>query len=101
MIENRARQHQSVEQRDRHAHRNTGSYIAQHPAGRRTVHIQHLAVASIGGWNDVRLSVNRETNVAEEAFVENLVDSVAIVNAAVGFTDDTRPRSWHRFGGQE
>jgi hypothetical protein len=46
-----------------------------------------IFVASVGSGDDVRLTVNSETYVADKSFIENLVDGVAIVDGALRFAD--------------
>jgi hypothetical protein len=52
------------------------------------VDVEHVSVASIRGRNNVGLAVGDETNMAEEAFVENLVDGVAVISSAVRLADN-------------
>src|ERR1019366_8237574 len=69
VIENGAGKHQSVKQRDGDADGNAQVEVAQHAAGGRSVDVEHVSIASIGGRDNVGLAVGDETNVAEEAFV--------------------------------
>ena len=68
--------------------------IAQHAARGRTVDVKHVSIASVGSRDDKRLSVGHEPYVAEKRFVENLVDSVAVVDCALRFAHNARAWSW-------
>src|ERR1700674_2222154 len=96
VIEDGAGQDQSVEQGDRDADGDALIEVAQHAAGGRTVDVKHVPVASERSWDHERLSVNQEADVAEESFVEDLVDGVALVNRALRFAHYAR--AWSRSG---
>ncbi len=64
--------------------------MAQHAAGGRAVDVEHVSVASVRHGDDEGLSFDCETHVAEESFVENLVDYVAIVHRALRFAHYAR-----------
>src|SRR4029077_6152876 len=94
MIENRARQHKSVEQRHRHTYRYRRFQLAQHAAGGRTVNVQICILAAVGSWNPKRLPVNAEADMANESFIENAIHRLAVVNRSVRLADHTRMLGW-------
>ena len=51
--------------------------------------------AAVGSRNHERLSVDGEADVAEKSFIEDAIDGFAIVDATIGFADDTSPRGGH------
>ena len=60
--------------------------IAQHTAGNGAVNVENIFVfvASVGCGDDVGLPVDGEAYVAEESFVENLVDGFAVIDSRCG-----------------
>ncbi len=99
VIEDGAGQHQSIEQRNRDADRDSVIQVAQHATCGGTVDVQHVSVASVGGWDHVGLAVHDEAHVAEKPFVEDAVNGVAVVDSAIGLADDARARGWHGVAG--
>ena len=51
--------------------------------------------APVGDWDHNGLAVDYKSHMADESFVEDAVHGVAVVNAALGFADDARPRRRH------
>src|SRR5262245_24260033 len=94
VIEDRPRQHQSIQQRDRNADGNTAVEIAQHATGGGAVNIQIVARTPVGRRNHERLPVDVEANLADETFVKNFVNRLAIVDAPVRFAHDAGARAW-------
>ena len=60
-MEGRARQHQSVHQRHRHAHRNSLARLVQHAAGCGTVDVELVPFPSVACRNHVGLAVLHES----------------------------------------
>ena len=60
VVEDRAGQHQAVDQGDGHAHRHRGLAVPQAPAGRRPVHEQVVARPPVGGGDHHRPAVHHE-----------------------------------------
>ncbi len=54
--------------------------------------VEHVPFASVGGGNDVRLKIGigigHEADVAEEGFVEDPVDCVAVIHRPLRFARD-------------
>ncbi len=99
VIEDGAGEHQSIEQRDRDANRNSAIEVAQHTAGGRAVDVKHVAVASVGSGDDERLSVGDEADMAEKGFVEDLVDDFAVVDSPLRFTHYAGACCWSGIAG--
>src|SRR4051812_18209008 len=85
-MEGRSRQHQTVEQRYRDADRDPLLHVFQHPAANRAVDIQMVADTRVRRGNHVRLAIDTESDVADQGFVDDRVDCVAVVAAAVTLT---------------
>jgi hypothetical protein len=49
------------------------------------VDVERVSVASIGSGDNVGLSVDCEADVAEESFIEDMVNGVAVVDGALRF----------------
>jgi hypothetical protein len=62
-------------------------------AGGRAVDVEIVARAAVAGGNHKRLAVDHESDMADEAFIENFVGSGAVVNATMRLADDSRARS--------
>src|SRR5579872_3842555 len=82
MIEDRPGQHQTIEQCNGDAHRNSAAYVAQHAAGCGAVNVQHIIMPSITCRNHEWLAIKREPDMANESFVQYSVDDFAVVNCA-------------------
>src|SRR5512132_245614 len=83
MVKRRTRQHQTVQERYRHAHLNSLLQRAQHATRLRAVNYQRVPDARVTGGNNKRLPINIETDVANEAFVQNLIDLFTIETATL------------------
>src|SRR5271156_4061034 len=94
MIEDGTREHESIEQGDGDADGDAVFHLAQHAAGGRAVDIEAVVFAPERSGNDEGLAVGHKSYVAEETFVENAVRRLAIIDGAIGFADQTGPRSW-------
>src|ERR1019366_9322079 len=88
VVEGRPRQHEPVHQGHGEADIEPVAERAQHAAGGGTVEEYLVARARVAGGDDVRLAVDGEADVADEAFVEDGVDFGFIVNAAFGKAAD-------------
>src|ERR1041385_2860017 len=86
MMKRRLRQHQTVEQRYRDADGNPLLHVFQHPAANRAVDVQMFADTRVRRGNHVRLPIDAESDVADQGFVDDGVDCVAVVAAAVTLT---------------
>ena len=93
VIENRAREHEAIEQRDGHADRNSLIQVAQHSARGGTVDVEVVARATVGRRNHEWLVVYHKTDVTDEALVKDLVSGCAIVDTAVRLADYARART--------
>ena len=104
MIEDGTGEHQSVEQRHSHADRDSFLHLAQHAAGRRSVDVKIPVFAAVRCRDHKRLAIDQKSYVADEAFVEDTVRGLAIINSTFGFADYTRSLGWHlsfRHGGTD
>ncbi len=52
--------------------------------------IQHVVYARVDGRDDERLAADDEAEVAEERFIHDRVDRLALVDPALGMATDTR-----------
>ena len=95
MIEYRASEHESVEQGDGDADGHAFLHLTQHAAGRGTMDVEAIVFASVRGGDHKRLAVGDETHMAQKTFVENAIRGLAIIDAALGFADETSPRCGH------
>jgi uncharacterized protein (TIGR02453 family) len=83
------RQHQPIQQRHRHAHRNTFAQGPQHAACRRAVDVQPVARASISRRNHVRLARlsgiarHGEADVANDPFIQDSIHGLAVIHTAL------------------
>src|SRR4029077_9696958 len=93
MMENRARQHESIYQRDGYADVDAFAGGAQHAARGRSMDVELVAEAGITGGNDERLPVDHEADVADVAFIENGVNLLLVVSSALGETPHLGSRS--------
>jgi hypothetical protein len=92
VVERRAREHDAVDQRDREAGVDAVLERAQRAAGGRAVDQHLVADARLQRRDHGRLAVVHEAEVADERLVEDRVDRVAVVEAAVG--DPAEFGSW-------
>ena len=90
VIEDGTREDEAVGERDGDADGKAIRKIAQRAACGGAVEIKKIVDARIHCGNDVRLFVSSETDVADEAFIENFIDSSGIVNGALRFAHDAR-----------
>src|SRR5437660_12413024 len=96
-MKSRTRQHQAVDQS--HCKTNVDSLpqCAQHATRLRAMNEQFVVDARVSGGNHERLAVNHEANMADETFVENLIDQVAVVAPAIWQTLQSRACSFGKF----
>ena len=84
MMEGRTGQHKTIHQRYGNAQINSGPQRAQHAAGLRSVDVKLVVSARVARRYHIRLAIDGETSVADEAFIKNLIDGFAIVYTALG-----------------
>src|SRR2546426_4014446 len=87
-------QHEPIKQRYRDAHVNALRKRTQHAARLRAVNEQLVFDARITRGNHERPAVNRKANVTNEAFVENLIDEIPIIDCPLGKTLERRAFGW-------
>lgn len=97
VMERRARHHQTVDDRRRHAGGRAAGERLQHSARDGAVHVQPVADARVNGRDDERLLVEGEADVDDQRLVEDRVNRRFVVagsrrNAAHGSTG----RRFHR-----
>lgn len=88
VIENGARQNQSIRKRDRNANREAAAQAAKHAACRRAVKKDGIGDAGEHRGNDEGLGVLCESHVAYKGLVEDFINGVSIVDSANGFADN-------------
>src|SRR2546423_14529449 len=96
-MKSRTCQHQTVNQSHREADLNSLPQRAQHATRLRAMNEQFVADARVTGGNHKRLAVNCEANMADETFVENVIDQLAVVAAAIWQTFQSRAASLGEF----
>src|SRR5439155_15195554 len=62
-----------------------------HPARRGTVHVELVADARVQRGDDVRLTLDLEADVTEDALVEDRLDRLAVVERALRLAPDPDP----------
>src|SRR5690349_4069919 len=92
-MERRPRQHESIDQRYRDANVDALVERTQHPASGRSVNVDPVAYAGVPGRNDVRLSVEDKSDVADKTLVEDRVDLSFVVDAPLREPPDLGPVS--------
>src|SRR5260370_28975585 len=85
MIENGTRENKTIGQSHSNANGDSFAKIAEHAARGRSVKRNRYANAREQRGNDIRLAFDRKSDVADERFVENFVNTLAIVDAVLGF----------------
>ena len=90
MIEDGTGQNESVSESHRDADGKSFANISQHAAGSGAVEIDRVADARVERGNHEGLAIDRKTDVADESFIENLVDGRTVVDAAMRFAHDAR-----------
>src|SRR5439155_23281526 len=93
----RTGQHQTINQSHCEADLNSLPQRAQHATGLRAMNEHLVTEARVTGGNHEWLAINREANMADETFVENLIDQFAVVAAAIWKTLQSRARSLGKF----
>jgi hypothetical protein len=82
MMKSRSREHESVEQRDGYTRVESTCERAQHSARLRTVNVELVVNARIAGRYHDRMAVNHKTDMTNESFIQDSVDSFAVEVAA-------------------
>jgi hypothetical protein len=67
--------------------------LAEHAAGGGAVYIEQIIFASITSGNHVGLPLYGKAYVADEAFIEDLVSHVAVIDGTLRFAHDAGARS--------
>src|SRR5215469_4980501 len=88
MVKNGAGKNEAIQESDGDAHGHAGCKAAQHAAGGGTVEIKIVADAGEHRGDDEWLAIGGEANVANEGFVENVINGVAIVDGTMRFAHD-------------
>src|ERR1041384_6068474 len=93
MMKRRTREHKTVNKRHGDAHLCAVAQSLQHPARPRAMHIEHFACARVARRDDERLPFKDETDVTDEALVQNFDDRLAFLMPALRQTPDRAPLS--------
>ncbi len=83
VMEARPRHHQRIEMGDGEADRHALALRADHPAGRGAVPVEMVALAPERGRRAVGAAVDHIGDVADQGGIEDLVDRLAVVAAAL------------------
>jgi len=83
VMEGRPGENQTVEQRHCDAHWDSLLHVFQHPAANGAMDIQMVVYARVSCGDNVRLCLNVEPHVADQGFIDDGVDGVAIVATSV------------------
>src|SRR5207302_5080181 len=94
VVKDGAGQNEAIRKSYCDAHGNAIAYIAQHAAGCGTVKINRITNPRVERGNHVGLAIDRKSDVAHVSFVEDLVDGLAIVGAAMRFAHYPRTLGW-------
>src|SRR5205814_8507349 len=84
VVERRAGQHQTVDQRHGDAHVDTRRERSQHAAGGRTVDVEVVTDPPVRGGDHERTVLGDEADVAHDALVEDRVEGGAVVAGPLG-----------------
>src|SRR5260370_33167560 len=90
MIEDGAGQHEAIRESHRYAYGNSVTHVSKHAAGRGTMEINRVANAREQSGNHVRQAIDGKSDVADESFVENFINSFAVVSGARRFAHNPR-----------
>src|SRR5215469_15609146 len=82
-MESGARENQSVDEGDRNTDRNASAQRAQHTAGCGTVQVKRVATSPKIGGDDVGLVIRYKSDVADKSLIEDFINSVPVVGAAL------------------
>src|SRR5689334_13327112 len=82
MMKRGSREHERVKQRHRHTRVDSVCERAQHAARLRTVNVELVVNAGIARRDHHRMTVDDKTDMTNETFVQDFVDSFAIEVAA-------------------
>src|SRR5579885_272710 len=81
MMKSRSCQHQPIDQSNCHAYVDSVLDGAQHPTRSRTVYVEFVVYPSKAGRYYIRLAVNAEADVANDRFIEDLINRLPIISA--------------------
>jgi hypothetical protein len=82
MMEDRPRQNQAIHKSHGYAARDTGFKSREHATRGRAVQVELFSIPAIQGRNDVRLTIDAESDVSEMARIQNCVDCLQVVRAS-------------------
>ncbi len=85
-MEDRACEHDAVEERDRDTDRRPRARHLEHPVGGRAVQVEVVPAADVDRREDHRPLGFGEAHVADERFVEDGIDDRTVVGAALALT---------------
>ena len=88
MAGGRGGKNNSIEERDAEAEGRAAGERLHKAAGGGTVEVKLVADADVVGGDDERQAVRDERDVADESLIKDVVDSLAVVVAAVGLARD-------------
>src|SRR5207244_4704738 len=94
MMKGRTCQHETIKQSHRDAYVDAFRESAQHAAGLRAVNVHLVFDARISRGNDEGPAVHRKADMTDEAFVQDLIDEIPIIDPALGKTLERRAFGW-------
>jgi hypothetical protein len=72
--------------------------MAQHPASDRSVDVELVAVTPVASGDDERLPVHYESQVADQSLIEDSVERLVVIAAALRQPADRRTLRWGHIG---
>jgi len=94
MMHRRPRQHQAVQQCHAQTCLGAARERLKRPAAGRAVQVDLVADAHVNHGKNIRLAINRKADMANQAFIQDLVNRGAIVSCPLRFSFDCRPIGW-------
>src|SRR6266571_5683049 len=96
MMKGRTCQHETINQSHRDAYIEALRESAQHAAGLRAVDIQLVSDTRVSRGNDEGPAVHRKADMTDEAFVQDLIDEIPIIDSALGKSPERRAFGWSK-----
>src|ERR1700759_2199073 len=97
-MESRPGEDQTIDQRHRDAYRHSLLHVFQHAAANRAMDVETIVDARVSCGNYVRLTIDVESDVADQCFVDDGVDGVTVVAAAVALAGNGGARGLGQSG---
>src|SRR6266542_5750246 len=82
MMKGGPRENQAIHKSHCYAPRDTGFECPEHPTRGRAVQVKFFSISAVQGRNNIRLSIDTESDVSKKSRIQNFINSFRVILAS-------------------